>query len=179
MSHWLSRGGASWRASQVALSRGAAAPSARPLGCTLAAFMADDNAPRSVTKPDGRVIELATLGAMKAAFADGARVLDVRDQNEVDANKGGATVSAAMHAPVNVNGEAQSTHPTTVEEFAAALTASGVDLAGHQPSSFVVHCTGGGRAHKACGFLHELGFTALNGGGPADVASCFEASSSP
>ena len=40
----------------------------------------------------------------------------------------------------------------------------------------MVHCTGGGRAEKVCGFLRELGFTALNGGGAEEVAKCFEES---
>ena len=66
-----------------------------------------DDAPRSITKPDGRVIELASFGAIKSAFSGGAQVLDVRDKNEVDANKGGTTVTTAVHAPVNINGESQ------------------------------------------------------------------------
>ena len=52
------------------------------------------------------------------------------------------------------------------------MTAAGVDL--NNPSSFVVHCTGGGRANKACEFLEKLGFTALNGGSPAVVTKCYE-----
>ena len=65
------------------------------------------NVPRSITKPDGRVIELASFGAIKSAFSGGAQVLDVRDKNEVDANKGGTTVTTAVHVPVNMNGESQ------------------------------------------------------------------------
>ena len=133
-----------------------------------------DFLPRAITKPDGRVIKLATFGDIKAAFASNAKVLDVRDQSEVDQAKGGKTVDDAVHAPVNVNGQAQATHQTTLEEYKAALTAAGVDVANHEPGSFVVHCTGGGRAEKVCGFLRELGFTALNGGGAKDVALCFE-----
>ena len=52
----------------------------------------------------------------------------MRDKNEVDANKGGTTVTTAVHVPVNINGESQQTHPTTVEEYAVALTTAGVDL---------------------------------------------------
>ena len=129
--------------------------------------------PRAVTKPDGRVIKLATFGDIKAAFAADAKVLDVRDQAEVDAGKGGKTVENPVHAPVNVDGQAQAAHKTTLEEYKAALTAAGVDVENHKPASFVVHCTGGDRAEKVCGFLNELGFTALNGGGAADVAKCF------
>ena len=38
-----------------------------------------DTMPRSVTKPDGRVIKLATFGEIKTALASNAKVLDVRD----------------------------------------------------------------------------------------------------
>ena len=115
---------------------------------------------------------MATFGSLKTAFVDGARVLDVRDQNEIDAGKGGKCVSNAVRVPMNMNGESQETHQTSIEEYAAALTAAGVDL--NNPSTFVVHCTGGGRANKACEFLEKLGFTALNGGSPAVVTKCYE-----
>ena len=38
-----------------------------------------DFLPRAVTKPDGRVIKLATFGEIKTALSSNAKVLDVRD----------------------------------------------------------------------------------------------------
>mmetsp|Transcript_15418 Transcript_15418/g.39733 ORF Transcript_15418/g.39733 Transcript_15418/m.39733 type:complete len:147 (+) Transcript_15418:54-494(+) len=136
----------------------------------------DDAAPRSIAKPDGRVIELATRAAMKVAFRAGARVLDVRDPNEVEASKGGTSVSgnARVHAPVNTDGKTQKEHNTSLPEYREKLVAAGVDVDQAESQVFVVHCTGGGRADKGAGFLRELGFTALNGGGPDDVRTCFE-----
>ena len=47
---------------------------------------------------------MATFKDIKTALASNARVLDVRDPNEVDANKGGKTVGDAVHVPMNVDG---------------------------------------------------------------------------
>ena len=35
-------------------------------------YCSPDDAPRSITKPDGRVIKLATFGSIKSAFTGGA-----------------------------------------------------------------------------------------------------------
>ena len=130
---------------------------------------------RSVIKPDGRVITLASFTEMRSAVASGARVLDVRDTTEVLAGKGGRTVSDAIHVPLNVDGKPQSAHPTTRAEFLAALEAvSFCRTTCCLPTAFIVHCTGGGRAEKAVKHLRDLGFEALNGGGPDDVRECVD-----
>ena len=130
-----------------------------------------DLRPRSVVKPDGRVIALASRDTMRKAFVGGARVLDVRDPNEVVAARGGTAATGALHVPINVGGEAQSAHPTSVYEFKAALDASGIPST---PQTFIVHCTGGGRAEKAVKLLSTLGHTAYNGGSADDVRECYE-----
>eukprot|EP00966_Prymnesium_polylepis_P252793 5843525-Prymnesium_polylepis.1 len=133
-----------------------------------------DDAPRSVTKPDGRVITLATRAEMKESIKSGARALDVRDPNEVEAKKGGTAAVGAVHVPVNVDGQTQKEHKTTPEEYKKKLADAGVDV--ETPSAaFIVHCTGGGRADTTVGLLKELGFASvLNGGGPDDVRLCVE-----
>ena len=114
--------------------------------------------PRSVTKPDGRVIALAPLSGMRKAFGKGARVMDVRDPSEVEAQKGGRAAKGAKYVPINVGGVPQAEHSTTVEEFSAALLAAGISS---KPRVFVVHCTGGGRAEKAVELLTALGHTVM------------------
>ena len=129
--------------------------------------------PRSVTKPDGRIITLARRSEIKQLWRAGALTLDVRDQTEVDASKGGRSSACTLHVPINVEGKPQSAHATTLTEWTSKLRAAGVNI--ERPSTaFVVHCTGGGRAEKAVMMLQKLGFTAVNGGGPDDVRRCFE-----
>lgn len=134
----------------------------------------NDCDPRAVHKADGRVIPLAEICIMKAV-AGKAVVLDVRDPNEVAANKGGEAIATAINVPINMNGEAQSKRSTTLEEFRAKLLAKGLLESGPEESKiFIAHCTGGGRAAKAVKLLKELGMEAYNGGGPTDVREAIE-----
>merc|ERR1711972_239323 len=40
-------------------------------------------------------------------------IIDARDQNEIDANKGGIVIEGSKNVPVNMDGVNQSVHPTT------------------------------------------------------------------
>ena len=104
-------------------------------------------------------------------------ILDVRDPAEVEAGKGGppASVSGAVHVPLNVDGARQSERPTTQEEFLAAIAAAGLALPRDRP--VVTHCGSGGRGGKAAQHLRDAGYDAYNGGGPAHVASALKLSS--
>eukprot|EP00658_Telonema_sp_P-2_P035562 TRINITY_DN25833_c0_g1_i3.p1 TRINITY_DN25833_c0_g1~~TRINITY_DN25833_c0_g1_i3.p1 ORF type:complete len:173 (+),score=29.74 TRINITY_DN25833_c0_g1_i3:227-745(+) len=134
----------------------------------------EDETTRLLKKPDGRVIELASLKHLRTLLPN-STVLDVRDVNEVAAAKGGVTVPGAVHAALNMDGIPQRVQPTSVDQYAQTLIDAGVELNPQSHASpFIVHCSGGGRAAKVVGFLKELGFEAVNGGSPDDVRSCWE-----
>jgi len=131
-------------------------------------------APRHIVKKDGRVIPLEKMCVLQFVAGQGAIALDVRDDNEVEANKGGAAWKDALHVPVNMDGLTQTERPTALEEYVVVLKLAGV-LDKPKDTPFIVHCSGGGRASKVVGFLHELGYTkSYNGGNPAAVRQAFE-----
>ena len=76
----------------------------------------------------------ALLCAIKALSGE-AIVLDVRDPNEVAVNKGGQAHAAAVHCPLNVDGQSQAKRPTTRDEFVSKLAAANVPK-----GTVIVHC---------------------------------------
>jgi len=154
--------------------------SKQPYFLHMSATTTNDNddpcASRQLVKPDGREIPLAKLCVLQslAQQLDDAIALDVRDDNEIKASRGGVAYQHALHVPVNIHGQSQSEHTTTLDEYTSVLEAAGI-LDRPKDTPFLVHCTGGGRASKVVGFLQQLGFTeAHNGGSPDDVRQAFE-----
>lgn len=98
-------------------------------------------------------------------------ILDVRDPNEVLEGKGGppGALKGAVNVPLNVDGQKQSDHATTLAEWEAKLKAAGVAL--DTKTAIITHCGSGGRGGRAAELLREMGFDAHNGGGPKDVAA--------
>ena len=44
-------------------------------------------------------------------------IIDVRSIKEIEACKGGVPIDGSFHVPINVDGQPQSIHVTTTEEF--------------------------------------------------------------
>ena len=112
-------------------------------------------------------------------------IIDVRSIKEIEACKGGVPIDGSFHVPINVDGQPQSIHVTTTEEFYNKLQAAGVilDLSNSNNSnnnnnnnnnnSFITHCTAGntkyiGRGARAAAILRNLGFDNTYNGGSAD-----------
>ena len=110
-------------------------------------------------------------------------IIDVRSVKEIEACKGGVPIDGSFHVPINVDGQPQSIHVTTTEEFYNKLQAAGVilDLSNSNNSnknnnnnnSFITHCTAGntkyiGRGARAAAILRNLGFDNTYNGGSAD-----------
>ena len=107
-------------------------------------------------------------------------IIDVRSVKEIEACKGGVPIDGSFHVPINVDGQPQSIHVTTTEEFYNKLQAAGVilDLSNcnnrnNNNNSFITHCTAGntkyiGRGARAAAILRNLGFDNTYNGGSAD-----------
>ena len=107
-------------------------------------------------------------------------IIDVRSIKEIEACKGGVPIDGSFHVPINVDGQPQSIHVTTTEEFYNKLQAAGVilDLSNSNNNnsnnnSFITHCTAGntkyiGRGARAAAILRNLGFDNTYNGGSAD-----------
>ena len=112
-------------------------------------------------------------------------IIDVRSIKEIEACKGGVPIDGSFHVPINVDGQPQSIHVTTTEEFYNKLQAAGVilDLSNinntnntnntNNNNSFITHCTAGntkyiGRGARAAAILRNLGFDNTYNGGSAD-----------
>ena len=107
-------------------------------------------------------------------------IIDVRSVKEIEACKGGVPIDGSFHVPINVDGQPQSIHVTTTEEFYNKLQAAGVilDLSNSNNNnsnnnSFITHCTAGntkyiGRGARAAAILRNLGFDNTYNGGSAD-----------
>jgi rhodanese-related sulfurtransferase len=108
-------------------------------------------------------------------------IIDVRSIKEIEACKGGAPIDGSFHVPINVDGQPQSIHVTTTEEFSNKLQAAGVvlDLSNNNynnnnnNNSYITHCTAGntkciGRGARAAAILRNLGFNNTYNGGSAN-----------
>jgi rhodanese-related sulfurtransferase len=107
-------------------------------------------------------------------------IIDVRSMKEIEACKGGVPIDGSFHVPINVDGQPQSIHVTTTEEFYNKLQAAGVvlDLSNNNNrnnnnNSYITHCTAGntkyiGRGARAAAILRNLGFNNTYNGGSAD-----------
>ena len=58
------------------------------------------------------------------------------------------TMPAEINVPLNVDGQKQSDHPTTPEEFQAKLAAAKVTLPEAKDAAIITHC--GARAYVFC-----------------------------
>jgi len=101
-------------------------------------------------------------------------VIDVRSAKEVSAEKGGRAVNHSFHVPLNVDGQPQSVHETTAQEFKKKLEAAGVELPLNKDAAFITHCTAGdtpyiGRGARAAALLRDLGYRNSHNGGSADA----------
>lgn len=105
-------------------------------------------------------------------------VIDVRDQDERTAGKGGppGVIEGSVHVPLNIDGQKQSVRETTSEEFVAKLLLEGgIDVTAEEvrSRSIITHCGTGGRGAKAADILRSIGCDAHNGGSTAHIsASC-------
>eukprot|EP00441_Pelagodinium_beii_P019055 CAMPEP_0197661712 /NCGR_PEP_ID=MMETSP1338-20131121/51619_1 /TAXON_ID=43686 ORGANISM="Pelagodinium beii, Strain RCC1491" /NCGR_SAMPLE_ID=MMETSP1338 /ASSEMBLY_ACC=CAM_ASM_000754 /LENGTH=453 /DNA_ID=CAMNT_0043239319 /DNA_START=42 /DNA_END=1399 /DNA_ORIENTATION=- len=98
-------------------------------------------------------------------------IVDARDENEIEACKGGPAIPGSHHAPLNIDGVKQTERPTTVEEYFAKLQAAGC-LPEDKSTPIITHCGSGGRGGKAALILRELGyFNVHNGGSPDGIRS--------
>eukprot|EP00523_Entomoneis_sp_CCMP467_P011294 CAMPEP_0168740202 /NCGR_PEP_ID=MMETSP0724-20121128/11854_1 /TAXON_ID=265536 /ORGANISM="Amphiprora sp., Strain CCMP467" /LENGTH=154 /DNA_ID=CAMNT_0008787623 /DNA_START=1 /DNA_END=465 /DNA_ORIENTATION=+ len=103
-------------------------------------------------------------------------IIDVRSAKEVEADKGGVRIATSVHVPININGQPQSIHRTTPEEFRSKLSEEGgIDLSSSTATSrsFITHCTKGnteytGRGNRVAALLRDLGVSQAYNGGSAD-----------
>ena len=131
---------------------------------------------RSVEKHLDATAAPLSVGALRAELARGPTpcvVLDVRSERERAAAVGGQPLPEAVHVPLNVDGQPQSTHETLADEFRAKLDAAGVCLAKLDATRvFVAHCAHPGvergRGARAAALLRALGFPLAFNGGHAD-----------
>ena len=140
---------------------------------------------------------VATAGTL-AGLRGSPLIIDVRDQNEIAAGKGGppAFIPGSLNVPLNHLGVPQSQvslvvtspvkachamhctgvhrllqRPTTSAEFREKLVAAGVELPADRSAPIICHCGSGGRGGRAALFLEELGYLNVhNGGGPSHIA---------
>lgn len=109
-----------------------------------------------------------------ASLVQPVLILDVRDQAEVAAGKGGppARVPGSHNVPLNHDGRPQRERETTADEFAAKLAEAGVELPGPHDAPIITHCGSGGRGGRAQRLLMEMGYTNVhNGGGPSHISA--------
>jgi rhodanese-related sulfurtransferase len=120
--------------------------------------------------------------AVKKNLKNPIIIIDVRSMKEIEACKGGVPIDGSFHVPINVDGQPQSIHVTTTEEFYNKLQAAGVilDLSNinnttnnNNNNSIITHCTAGntkyiGRGARAAAILRNLGFDNTYNGGSAD-----------
>jgi len=141
----------------------AAAARARPLCSAVAA-----RALRPLSSAGAAIVDADVLAKLSSPL-----ILDVRDPDEVARGKGGppGRVEGAINVPLNIGGVGQGERRTTAEEFLAKLEEAGVAL--DADTHYVTHCGGGGRGGKAALILQNLGYSAFNGGGPADVHAAY------
>mmetsp|Transcript_32925 Transcript_32925/g.86990 ORF Transcript_32925/g.86990 Transcript_32925/m.86990 type:complete len:126 (-) Transcript_32925:58-435(-) len=100
---------------------------------------------------------------------EGPVVIDARDPNEVEGNKGGPALAGSVNVPFNTDGAKQSDCPTTKEGYAAKLDAAGC-LPEDKGAAIITHCGAGGRGGKSAAVVASLGYTNVhNGGGPDNV----------
>ena len=115
------------------------------------------------------VAEASSLTELKEPL-----IIDVRDDNEKENNKGGAAIPGSVHVPINIDGQPQSVHETSKEEFAAKLKDCNVDLDAYKDNGFITHCGKGGRGGRAAFLLKEMGYKAFNGGSPDNIRSALD-----
>merc|ERR1711998_437970 len=117
------------------------------------------------------VLDAATLKGLANPL-----VIDVRSEQERSDSKGGVAVPGSFHVPLNVDGNPQSVHQTTAQEFRAKLVDAGIDM-NNAPTkngaSFITHCTAGntpytGRGNRAAALLRDLGYKEAYNGGSAE-----------
>ena len=125
------------------------------------------------------ITDMADAGVIKN-LKNPIIIIDVRSIKEIEACKGGVPIDGSFHVPINVDGQPQSIHVTTTEEFYNKLQAAGVilDLSNSNNNnsnnnSFITHCTAGntkyiGRGARAAAILRNLGFDNTYNGGSAD-----------
>lgn len=115
------------------------------------------------------VADAETLKALKDPI-----IIDGRDQNEIDSQKGGPAIEGSTNVPVNMNGVKQGEHPTTTEEYQKKLLDAGV-LPDDKEAHIITHCGNGGRGGRAAAVLRELGYAnAHNGGSPDNIRKARE-----
>ena len=105
-------------------------------------------------------------------------ILDVRSAKERDNAVGGAALPSSVHVPLNVDGQPQSVHETSVEEFRVKLESVEALYSGVLSSpdrsrrAFICHCAHpgveGGRGARAAALLRVMGFKNAHNGGHAD-----------
>jgi len=88
--------------------------------------------------------------------------------------KGGLAVEGSVHVPLNVDGQPQSTHETTIPEFSKKLQEAGVVLPADGDAPIITHCTAGdtpyvGRGARAAALLRGMGYANAHNGGSADA----------
>merc|ERR1711862_64467 len=101
-------------------------------------------------------------------------IIDVRSDKEVKEAKGGETITGSYHVPLNVDGNPQSKHLTTAQEFYKKLLDAGVPMDDNKSQAFITHCTKGnttdyiGRCARAAALLRNLGYINAHNGGSAN-----------
>uniref|UniRef100_A0A6U0IS42 Rhodanese domain-containing protein n=1 Tax=Minutocellus polymorphus TaxID=265543 RepID=A0A6U0IS42_9STRA len=102
-------------------------------------------------------------------------IIDVRSEKEVAEGKGGEAIPGSVHVPLNVDGNPQSVHVTTAQEFYNKLVEAGIDMPSlsKKDIAFIAHCTKGntdysGRCNRATALLRDLGYQNAHNGGSAD-----------
>jgi len=85
------------------------------------------------------MVAVASPDELKAL--DSPLILDMRDPEEVTAGKGGppSKIDGSINVPLNMDGVKQSVRVTTIEEFTAKLTASGVSLPEDKTKAIITH----------------------------------------
>ena len=98
----------------------------------------------------------------------------MRSAKERENSVGGAALYRSVHVPLNVDGQPQSVHETSVEEFRAKLESVDVLIFDvlDRSRAFICHCAHpgveGGRGARAAALLRVMGFKNAHNGGHAD-----------